>query len=149
MMNIKAKIDEEMVAAAKAQNKIRLSAIRMMKAALHNKEISLMKPLDETETLQVLSSMIKQRKDSIDQFSKGGRTDLVEKEETELKIIQEFLPAQMSEDEIEDIIRKTIQEAGAVSIKDMGKVMKLLMPKLTGMADGKIVGEKVKTILSK
>ena len=138
-----------MVAAAKAQNKIRLSAIRMIKAALHNKEISLMKPLDETETLQVLSSMIKQRKDSIDQFSKGGRADLVEKEEAELKVIQEFLPAQMSEDEIEDVIRTTIQEAGAVSIKDMGKVMKLLMPKLTGMADGKIVGEKVKTILSK
>jgi uncharacterized protein len=149
IMDVKIKLDEEMVAAAKAQDKIRLSAIRMIKAALHNKEISLMRPLNEDEVLQVLSSMIKQRKDSIEQFAKGGRTDLVEKEEAELKVVQEFMPAQMSEDEVDALIKKTIEEAGAVSIKDMGKVMKLLMPKLAGMADGKITGEKVKAFLSK
>jgi uncharacterized protein len=148
-MDIKIKLDEEMVKAAKAKDKIRLSAVRMLKTALHNKEIDLIRPLNDSEVLQVLSSMIKQRKDSIEQFAKGGRTDLVEKEEAELKVLQEFMPAQMSEDEVDAIIKKTIEEAGAVSVKDMGKVMKVLMPKLTGVADGKIVGEKVKAFLSK
>ncbi|PKN52099.1 MAG: glutamyl-tRNA amidotransferase [Deltaproteobacteria bacterium HGW-Deltaproteobacteria-13] len=148
-MDVKKKLEEEMVAAAKAKDKIRLSAVRMLKTALHNKEIELIRSLNESEVLQVLSSMIKQRKDSIEQFAKGGRADLVEKEEAELKILQEFMPAQMSEEDVDAAIKKAIEEAGAVSIKDMGKVMKILMPKLTGMADGKIVGEKVKTFLSK
>lgn len=148
-MDINAKLNEDMVVAAKSQDKIRLSAVRMIKSTLHNKEISLMRPLNEAEVLQVLSSMIKQRKDSIEQFAKGGRTDLVEKEEAELKVIQEFMPAQMSEEEVDIIIKKTIEEAGAVSVKDMGKVMKMVMPKLTGVADGKVVGEKVKAFLSK
>jgi len=148
-MDINIKINEEMVTAAKSKDKIRLSAIRMLKTALHNKEINLMRPLNESEVLQVLSSMIKQRKDSIEQFTKGGRTDLVEKEEAELKVIQEFMPAQMSEDEVDSLIKKAIEEAGAVSVKEMGKVMKILMPKLTGTADGKMVGEKVKAFLSK
>jgi uncharacterized protein len=148
-MDINIKLNEEMVTAAKSKDKIRLSAIRMLKSALHNKEINLMRPLNESEVLQVLSSMIKQRKDSIEQFAKGGRTDLVEKEEAELKVVQEFMPAQMSEDEVDSLIKKAIEEAGAVSIKEMGKVMKILMPKLTGTADGKMVGEKVKAFLSK
>lgn len=148
-MDINVKLNEEMVAAAKAKDKIRLSAARMLKTALHNKEIDLMRPLNESEMLQVLSSMIKQRKDSIEQFAKGGRTDLVEKEEAELKFLQEFMPAQMSEEDIDALIKKTIEEAGAVSVKEMGKVMKILMPKLTGVADGKMVGEKVKAFLSK
>jgi len=148
-MDINIKLNEEMVTAAKSKDKVRLSAIRMLKTALHNKEINLMRPLNESEVLQVPSSMIKQRKDSIEQFAKGGRTDLVEKEEAELKVIQEFMPAQMSEDEVDSLIKKAIEEAGAVSVKDMGKVMKILMPKLTGTADGKMVGEKVKAFLSK
>ncbi|MBN1363719.1 MAG: GatB/YqeY domain-containing protein [Syntrophaceae bacterium] len=147
-MDINTKLNDDMIIAAKSKDKIRLSAIRLLKTALHNKEINLMRPLNESEVLQVLSSMIKQRKDSIEQFAKGGRTDLVEKEEAELKVIQEFMPAQLSEDEVDALIRKTIEEAGAVSIKDMGKVMKILMPKLTGIADGKIVGEKVRAFLS-
>ena len=148
-MDIKNKLDEEMIKAAKAKDKIRLSAVRMLKTALHNKEIDLIRQLNESEVLQVLSSMIKQRKDSIEQFAKGGRMDLVEKEEAELKVLQEFMPAQMSDDEVDAIIKKAIEEAGAVSVKDMGKVMKVLMPKLTGVADGKAVGEKVKAFLSK
>ncbi len=148
-MDINSKLNEEMIVATKAKDKIRLSALRLLKSGLHNKEISLMRPLNENEIMQVLSSMIKQRKDSIEQFAKGGRTDLVEKEEAELKVIQEFLPAQISEEEVDALIRKAIEEAGAVSAKDMGKVMKILMPKLTGVADGKAVGEKVKALLSK
>jgi uncharacterized protein len=147
-MDINLKINEEMIAAAKAKDKIRLSAIRMLKTALHNKEIDLMRPLNEADTLQILSGIVKQRKDSIEQFAKGGRLDLVEKETAELKVVQEFMPAQMSGEEVEAIIKKAITECGAVSIKDMGKVMKVLMPQLTGKADGKSVGEKVKQLLS-
>jgi uncharacterized protein YqeY len=147
-MDINTRLNDEMVIAAKARDKIRLSAIRMLKTALHNKEIDLMRPLNESETLQIISGMVKQRKDSIEQFAKGGRTDLVEKEEAELKVVQEFMPAQMSDDEVVSIIQKAITEAGAVSVKDMGKVMKVLMPQLTGKADGKMVGEKVKELLS-
>jgi len=147
-MDINTRLNDEMVIAAKARDRIRLSAIRMLKTALHNKEIELMRPLNESETLQIISAMVKQRKDSIEQFAKGGRTDLVEKEEAELKVVQEFMPVQMSDDEVESIIQKAIAEAGAVSVKDMGKVMKVLMPQLTGKADGKMVGEKVKALLS-
>ncbi|OGP66909.1 MAG: glutamyl-tRNA amidotransferase [Deltaproteobacteria bacterium RBG_16_44_11] len=148
-MNINVKLNEEMVLAAKAKDKIRLSAIRMLKMALHNKEIDLMRSLNESEVMQIISALVKQRKDSIEQFAKGGRTDLVEKEEAELKVVQEFLPAQMSDEEVEALIKKAIAETGAVSIKDMGKVMKILMPELTGRADGKTAGEKVKEILSR
>ncbi len=147
-MDINAKLNEEIAVAAKAKDKIRLSAIRLLKTALHNKEIDLMRPLNESEVLQILSAMVKQRKDSIEQFAKGGRNDLVEKEEAELKVVQEFMPAQMSDEEVEIVIKKAIAEAGAVSVKDMGKVMKILMPQLTGKADGKTVGEKVKAFLS-
>ncbi|HON59417.1 MAG TPA: GatB/YqeY domain-containing protein [Smithella sp.] len=149
MMDINTKLQEEMIAAAKSKDKIRLSVIRLMKTALHNKEISLMRPLQEAEVLQVIASMIKQRRDSIEQFAKGGRTDLVEKEEAELKILQEFMPAQMSEEDLDRLIQEAIREAGAVSVKDMGKVMKILMPKIAGQADGKVVGEKVKAFLSR
>ena len=138
----------EMVLAAKARDKIRLSTLRMIKSVLHNKEIDLKRELNDTELLQVLSSIVKQRKDSIEQFRKGGRLELVEKEEAELKVVEEFMPEQMSEEEIDTEIEKAIGEVGAVSIKEMGKVMKALMPRLTGKADGKIVGEKVKARLS-
>ena len=147
-MDVNTMINEQMVTAAKAKDKIRLSAVRMLKTALHNKEIDLLRPLNETETMQILSGLVKQRKDSIEQFAKGGRADLVEKEEAELKILQEFMPAQMSDEDVEGIIRKAIAEVGAVSVKDMGKVMKVLMPQITGKADGKAAGEKVKALLS-
>jgi hypothetical protein len=147
-MAFKEKMDEEMVLAAKAKDKIRLSALRMLKSGLHNREIDLKRELGEAEFLQLLSSMVKQRKDSIEQFSKGGRTDLVEKEKAELKVIEEFLPAQLSEAELDAIIEEAVREVGAEGVRDMGKVMKVLMPKLTGRADGKAIGEKVKARLS-
>jgi hypothetical protein len=147
-MNFSEKTIQEMAAAAKAQDKLRLSALRMIKASLHNREIDLRRDLNEGEFMQLLTAMAKQRKDSIEQFEKGGRMDLVEKERSELKIIQEFLPEQMSEAEIDAEIDQVIAEAGAVSAKDMGKVMKLLMPRLAGRADGKIAGERVKAKLS-
>ena len=148
IVNLKEKINSEMVSAAKAKDKIKLSAIRMIKSALHNKEIDLKRELSDEELLQVLSSIVKQRKDSIEQFRKGGRVDLVEKEEKELAVVQFFMPEQLSEEEIEEEIEKAIEDVGAVSIKDMGKVMKVVMPRLTGRADGKIVSDKVKAKLS-
>ena len=147
-MTFKNRMDQEMVVAAKATDKIRLSALRMLKNGLHNREIDLKRELNEAEFLQLVSAMVKQRKDSIEQFDKGGRTDLVEKEEAELKVILEFLPEQMSEAELEAIIDDAIRETGAAGIRDMGKVMKVLMPKVAGKADGKVVGEKVKLRLS-
>jgi hypothetical protein len=148
MMNIDEKVNSEMIAAAKAKDQVRLSAIRMVKAAMHNREIDLKRKLSEVEFLQLLSSMVKQRKDSIDQFRKGGREDLVNKEEAELKVIQAFMPQQMSEEDVAREIETAIKEVGAIGIKDMGKVMKVLMQRLTGKADGKQVGEKVKEKLS-
>jgi hypothetical protein len=147
-MGIDEKVNNEMVLAAKAKDKVRLSAIRMIKTGIHNREIDLKRKMNEAEFLQLLSTMVKQRKDSIDQFQKGGRQDLVEKETAELKVIQEFMPEQMSEADIDREIEMVIKEVAAVGIKDMGKVMKVLMLKLTGKADGKSVGEKVKEKLS-
>jgi len=147
-MDINKRINDEMVKAAKAKDKTRLSAIRMLKTAIHNKEIDLKRQLNETEIIQTLSAIVKQRKDSIEQFAKGGREDLVEKETAELQVVKEFLPEQMSAEELESLVKKTINEVGAVSVKDMGKVMKALMPRISGKADGKIVGERVKALLS-
>jgi uncharacterized protein len=147
-VTLKKKMDQEMILAAKAKDKIRLSALRMLKSGLHNREIDLKRELNEAEFLQLLSVMVKQRKDSIEQFEKGGRTDLVEKEEAELKVIQEFMPTPMSETELDAMIAEAIRETGAASVRDMGKVMATLMPKVTGKADGKMVGEKVKARLS-
>lgn len=147
-MSYKEKIEQQMIAAAKGKDKIALSALRMMKTALHNREIDLKRDLTDAEFLQVLSGMVKQRKDSIDQFRQGNRMDLVEKEEAELKVVQAFMPQQMSPEEIAAEVEKAIQETGAAGAKDMGKVMKVLMPKLTGRADGKALGEMVKAKLS-
>jgi uncharacterized protein YqeY len=147
-MMFKETVDREMILAIKSKDKIRLSALRMLKNGLHNREIDLKRELNEVEFLQLLSSMVKQRKDSIEQFEKSGRMDLVEKEQAELKVIEEFLPAQLSEADLDAAITEAIRETGATSARDMGKVMKVLMPKLTGRADGKTVGEKVKARLS-
>ncbi len=147
-MSIKKKIENEMILAAKAKDKLKLSALRMIKTALHNREIDLKRDLNDTEMLQLLSSLVKQRNDSIDQFKKGGRTDLVEKESAELAMFQGFMPEQMSEEDVEAEIVKAVAEVGATGVKDMGKVMKALMPKITGKADGKLVSELVKKRLS-
>ncbi len=147
-MDIVSKVDQEMIQATKTKDRARLSALRLMKNALHNRAIDLKEAFDEKEALQVFSSMIKQRRDSIEQFRNGKREDLAEKEEAELRVIQEFMPRQLSEAEIDGLIDKAIAEVGAVSVKDMGKVMKQLMPAITGQADGKAVSEKVRIRLA-
>jgi len=149
MTSFRDALEKEMVAAAKTRDKERLSALRMVMAALKNKEIDLHRSLSEAEVLQLLSGLVKQRKDSIEQFAKGGRKDLVDKETRELHIIQAFMPAQMTEEEILRHLEEAIAEVGAATVKDMGKVMKALMPKVAGRVDGKALNEKVKARLSK
>jgi uncharacterized protein YqeY len=147
-MSLKEKINSEMVVAAKAKDALKLGAIRMIKTTLHNKEIDAKRELNEAEILQALSAIVKQRKDSIEQFKAGKRQDLVEKEEYELAVVQAFMPQQMSAEEVESEVVRAISEAGATSVKDMGKVMKVLMPRIAGKADGKLVSDTVKAKLA-
>ncbi len=147
-MSLKDKINSEMVAAAKAKDALKLGAIRMIKTTLHNREIDAKRELNDAEILQALSAIVKQRKDSIEQFKAGRRQDLVEKEEYELAVVQAFMPQQMSAEEVEAEVVKAIAESGAASVKDMGKVMKVLMPRITGKADGKLVSDTVKAKLA-
>lgn len=148
-MSLKDRLSDEMKEAMRSQDKIRLSTIRMLLSAVKNKEIDLREKLTDAEVIETIISQVKQRKDSIEQFSKADRHDLVEKEEAELKILQEFLPRQLTSEEIESVINQAVTESGASGLKDLGKVMKLLMPKVTGKADGKLISDKVRERLSK
>lgn len=129
----------------KAKDAPRLSTLRMMKAAITNKEVEKGRALDDAEVLQVLGSLVKQRRDSIEQFSKGGRTDLVEKETREIAILEEYLPPAATSEDIDAAVAAAIAETGAASAKDIGKVMKAVMPKLAGKtADGRTINEAVR-----
>src|SRR2546422_1424776 len=148
-MTIQEKIQAQMADAMRNKDQLRISCLRMMKTAVKNKEIEKMKPLDGNEVIAVLNTLVKQRKDSIDQFRKGGREELAQKEEAEIRIIEEYLPAAASEQEIQQAIVQAIQETGAASMKDMGKVMKAALARLSGKsADGARVSQLVKDKLS-
>jgi len=147
-MTIVERIDKGLVAAMKAKEELRLSVFRMAKAALMNKKIELGKHLGDAEALAVLRTLINQRRDSVEQFRKGRRDDLADKEEAEIKIIESYLPAGASEEEIDAAVAAAIQETGASSPKDLGKVMKAAMVKLAGKSvEGKHVNEKVRAKL--
>jgi uncharacterized protein YqeY len=148
-MSLKDRLSEEMKEAMRSQDKVRLSTIRMLLSAVKNREIDLGKKLTDVEVIETITSQVKQRRDSIDQFKKAERPDLVEKEEAELRILQGFLPEQLTVEEIEEEVEKAVKEAEASGMKDLGKVMKLIMPRVTGRADGKIVSDKVRERLSK
>ena len=144
-MTVQERIQSQMTDAMRSKDSLRLSVLRMMKSAIKNKEIEKMKQLDESEALAVLTTLVKQRKDSVDQFRKGGREELAQKEEAEIKIIEEYLPAAASEEDIRRAIEEAVQETGASSIKDMGKVMKAALARLAGKsADGSRVSQMVK-----
>ena|SRR5256885_7607396 len=148
-MTIQEKIQAQMSDAMRNKDQLRLSVLRMMKSAVKNREVDKMKPLDENEVIAVLNTLVKQRKDSIDQFRKGGREELAQKEEAEIRIIEEYLPAAASEQEIQQAIAHAIQETSAASMKDMGKVMKATLARLSGKsADGSRVSQLVKDKLS-
>lgn len=131
----------------KAGDKDQLAFTRNLHAVIRKREIDDKVDLDDAGVQKIAASLIKQRQDSIEQFKKGGREDLVAKEEAELKFLQSFLPAQMSDDELRSIVQASVAEAQAAGPKDIGKVMKVLMPKVQGKADGKKINEFVKAAL--
>jgi uncharacterized protein YqeY len=144
-MRLTDKVNADITAAMKAKDSPRLSALRMMKAAMMNKGVEKGRDLEDVEVLQVVSSLVKQRRDSIEQFSKAGRTDLVEKETAEIAVLETYLPPAATTEEIDAAVAAAITETGAASPKDIGKVMKAVMPKLAGKnADGRIINESVR-----
>ena len=142
------KLQDEMKTAMKSGDKDRLSVIRMLISEIKKVQIDKKKELSDDEIIQVLQRYAKQRKESIKQYREAGREDLAQKEEAELKVVQEFLPKPLSEEEIEKIVEQVITETGASSMKDMGRVMKSVMEKIKGRADGSVVSSIVKKKLS-
>lgn len=149
-MSYMERIQNDLTAAMKGKDELRLSVLRMVKSALKNKEIEKMHALDDMESLQVLQTLVKQRHESVEQFTKGGRNDLVDKEKKEIAIIEEYLPAAPSDAELQQAIESAIQEAGADSLKQMGAVIKAARAKLAGKTvDGKALSDRVRDRLSK
>ena len=147
-MSLEQTLGADIVTAMKAKDATKLTALRMLKTALTNKSIEKGRALEGAEELQVVSMLVKQRRDSIEQFTKGGRTDLADKEQAEIVILNTYLPASASDDEIAAAVTAAIAETGATSAKDMGKVMKAVMAGLAGKTvDGKKVSESVKAKL--
>ena len=151
-MSIPEQIQKDITAAMKARDEARLSALRMVKTALKNREIEKMAPLDDNESLKVLSTLIKQRKESVEQFRKGGRNEMADKEEAEITLIESYMPKAAGEEQVVAGVRAVIAEMGAPTMKDMGTVMKNVMARFQGAGtrvDGKQVSEVVKRELSK
>lgn len=146
-MHLSEIISNDYKEALKSGDKDRVSILRMVKAAVKNREIEKKSSLPDDEISGILRSYVKRAHESIEQFSKAGRTDLVEKEKKELVIIQSYLPRQIAEDELKIIIKDAVIETGAAGTKDFGKVMKAVMSKTKGLADGKLVNDLVKAIL--
>ncbi|HZS06897.1 MAG TPA: GatB/YqeY domain-containing protein [Blastocatellia bacterium] len=141
-------INQDITAAMKARDAERLSALRMVKTALKNREIEKMAPLDDAESTKVLQSLVKQRRDSIEQYEKGGRAELAAKEAAEIKVIEQYLPAAVDEATVARVVEETLTEIGATSAKDMGRAMKAVMAKFAGQAvDGKVINQLVKVKL--
>jgi uncharacterized protein YqeY len=151
-MSIPEQIQKDIIAAMKARDEARLSALRMVKTALKSREIEKMAPLDDNESLKVLSTLIKQRKESVEQFRKGGRNEMADKEEAEITLIETYMPKAAGEDDVVAGVRAVISEMGAPTLKDMGTVMKQVMARFQGAGmrvDGKQVSDTVKRELSK
>ncbi|GAB6990667.1 GatB/YqeY domain-containing protein [Paenibacillus pini] len=146
-MNLSERLNEDMKQAMKSKDKFKLSTIRMVRSTIKNLEIDLKRDLDDSEVLDILSREIKQRKDALQEFEKAGRDNLVASSKAEIEIIGQYLPAQLSEEEIKVIVQQTIQETGASSKAEMGKVMSALMPKVKGISDGKLVNQVVQQFL--
>src|SRR5260370_19141527 len=143
------RIDSEMKTAARAQDKRRMGTLRMLKSAMKYREIETGKALEDADVVAVVGTMIKQRKDSAAQFSAGGRPELAALETEEIKILEAFLPRQLTDDELSAMVQEAIAASGAKGPKDMGAVMKALMPKVAGKAEGKGVSDADKSALAK
>jgi uncharacterized protein YqeY len=146
-MGLREQIDADIKAAMKSGAKDKVSALRMLSAALKNKQIDKRAPLVDSEVLDTVRSLIKQRKDSIEQFAKGGRQDLVDKETAEVAVLEVYLPQQLGREDVEKLVREAIAQTNAQGARDMGRVMKALVPLIAGRADNKLVSELVKSSL--
>ncbi len=146
-MTLLQRVDGDLKTALKSADKLRVSVLRLLKAAIKYQEIDRKHALSDEEILSVISGLAKQRRESIEQFSKGGREDLAEKERLELAILQSYMPEQLSPEELEGMILQAIEESGAKGEPDLGKVMRLLMPRTKGLADGKWVNNRVRELL--
>ncbi|MFH0933533.1 MAG: GatB/YqeY domain-containing protein [Nitrospirota bacterium] len=148
-MSLQQRLDDDLKVAMKSSDNLKTSALRMVKAAIKNKQIEKMRELSEEEIISVISTLSKQRRESIELFSKGGREDLAEKEKRELSILQSYLPSQLTPEELDRLIIDAIKEASAEGVKDIGKVMRILMPRLKGSVDGKVVNQRLTELLQK
>lgn len=146
-MEIKEQLTADMKEAMKAKDTLRLNTIRMVRGAIKQQEIDGKKELTNDDIIAVISKEVKMRRDSLEEFTKAGRNDLVENTQAEIEVLLPYLPAQLSEDEIKAIVQEAIEKTGAASPKDMGKVMGAIMPKVKGKADGKLVNTIVKSML--
>lgn len=150
MPTLKEKIDADLKDAMRAKNELTTSVLRMLKSAIKYKEVEPgAKTLDDAGVTTVIGTMIKQRRDSVDQFKAGGRPEMAEKEEKEIVLLQQYLPQQLSADELKKEVAAAIAASGAKTAKDMGAVMKALMPKVQGRAEGKVLSDEVKAQLAK
>ena len=147
-MSVLARIDLDLKAAMKNSDSLRLSVLRMAKSALKYRQIEKGDGFSEDDVASVLATLVKQRRESVEQYEKGGRQELADKERQEIAIIQEYLPAQLSAEELDSLIRSSISESGAKGEADLGKVMKILAPRTKGLADGKLVNARVRELLS-
>ncbi|HWR58167.1 MAG TPA: GatB/YqeY domain-containing protein [Thermodesulfovibrionales bacterium] len=148
-MSLLKRFDDDLKEALKASEAERVSILRLVRSAFKNKQIDKGRELSEEEIISVLSTMIKQGRESIEQFTRANRMDLAQKEEREVAFLQSYMPQQLSHEEIDGIISEAIKEAAAIGAQEMGKVMRIVMPKLKGVADGKYVNQRVKELLEK
>lgn len=146
-MDLKAEIQESVRQAMKSGDKVTLSTLRLLLSAVHNEEIRVRRELSTEDIQRTITTLCKQRNEAIDLYRKGGREDLAQKEEAEFAVLKRFLPQQLSEEEVKELIRAAIADAGAKGVQDLGKVMKLVMPKVAGKSDGKRVNELARGLL--
>jgi uncharacterized protein YqeY len=146
-MELKAEIQQAVKAAMKSGDTMTLSTLRLLLSAIQNEEIKVRRALTDDEIHKTISTLCKQRAEAIDLFKRGGRDELAQKEAVELEILQRYLPQPLTEDEVQTLIKESISESGAQGIKDLGKVMKLVMPRVMGRTDGKRVNDLAKALL--
>jgi uncharacterized protein YqeY len=147
-MSLEERLTDEMKSALRSRDKLRLSVIRMARAAVKNKEIEEREKLDDSIIVKVINGLVKRGEESLAHFQQANRPELIEKQEKELEILRSFLPQQLSKDELLTLVDEAIKETNALEVKDLGKVMKSLMPKISGRADGKVVNQMVREKLS-
>ena len=146
-MGFKEGLTRDITAAMKAGEKLKTSTLRLLLNAVKNREKELRRDLDDAEAAQIVNTLTRQRQDSIEQFTRGGRTDLAQKEQEEIDILKAYMPEQLSEEEVLSIVKKGAERIGASSMKDMGRLMKEVMPEVKGRADGRVVNDMVKKTL--